>query len=502
MRFGSMISVTQFRRRCLSPLAAMLALLFGASLAQAQTVAFEGITFVNKGLVGVGRLPSDAKDKQGDTLGGIGSGMVADLSSWRRDGESYRGVLYMLPDRGWNTEGTVDYPGRLQVFDIEFRPSTGAAQQAQLRLTYTDSILLHEADGTPTTGLDPTDVRKAANGFPDLPVARGHVSLDNEGVVRAADGSFWISDEYGPYVYHYTPDGKMLSAIRPPEAFIPLRGGMENFASNNPPAGGAAPKPVNPESGRQNNQGFEGLALGPDGKRLYVLLQSALVQDGGAGGSSPKRFNTRMLAYDIADTGQAKLVGEYVVQLPRFKDPKRDKTLVAAQSELFALNDRQFLLIARDSGRGQGLGDPTSLYRSVDMIDLAGATNIAGTAFDANRPVAPDGKLDPSVTAVKYARFIDINDNAQLNRFGLHNGAPDDANDLYEKWESMALLPVFDPAAPDDYFLIIGSDNDFITQHGVMQGKPYADASGKNIDTVLLVYRVTLPGYIAPAKSP
>ena len=84
---------------------------------------------------------------------------------------------------------------------------------------------------------------------------------------------------------------------------------------------------------------------------------------------------------------------------------------------------------------------------------------------------------------------------------GLHNGLPDDANDLYEKWESMAVLPAFDAAAPDDYFLIIGSDNDFMTQHGFMQGKPYADSSGKDIDTVVLVYRVTLPGYVAPRKG-
>jgi hypothetical protein len=38
-------------------------------------------------------------------------------------------------------------------------------------------------------------VRKAANGLPDLPVANGRITLDNEGVVHMADGSFWVSDE-------------------------------------------------------------------------------------------------------------------------------------------------------------------------------------------------------------------------------------------------------------------------------------------------------------------
>ena len=492
---------TRSRQSSLLPLTAAAGLFLAALPVQAQSVTFDGESFVNKGLVAVARLPADAKDKQGDTLGGIGSGMAADLSSWKRDGDSYSGTLYMVPDRGWNTEGTLDFQGRVQVFDVKLAPDYGAEgprQQSGLGLTYKDSILLHEADGTATTGLDPTDVRKAANGFPDLPVANGRITLDNEGIVHPADGGFWVSDEYGPYVYHYGPDGKLLGAIRPPAAFIPMRKGVENFASNNPPAGTPGPKPANPESGRQNNQGFEGLALGPDGKHLYVLLQSALIQDGGAGGSSPTRFNTRLLAYDIANPAAPKLTGEYVVQLPRFKDPKKGKTLVAAQSELLALNDKQFLLIARDSARGFATPEPASVYRSVDLISIAKATNIAGGDFDGAKPVAPKGELDPSVTPAEYARFIDINDNAQLNRFGLHNGEPQDPNDLYEKWESLAVLPVGDPAAPNDYFLMVGSDNDFITQHGSMQGKPYADASGKDVDTVVLVYRVTLPGYVPP----
>jgi hypothetical protein len=183
--------------------------------------------------------------------------------------------------------------------------------------------------------------------------------------------------------------------------------------------------------------------------------------------------------------------------LPRFKDAK-GKELVAAQSELFALDDTHFLVIARDSGHGFGLKDSTSVYRSVDLIDTTGATNIAGTEFDRTNPVAPDGVLDSSVTPVKYAKFIDINDNAQLNRFGLHNGAPNDSNALYEKWESMALLPAMDDSAPNDYFLVVGSDNDFITTKGSMQGKPYSDEIGKDIDTVVLVYRITLPDGMKP----
>jgi hypothetical protein len=73
-------------------------------------------------------------------------------------------------------------------------------------------------------------------GFPDLPVAtiqgdgfggpgKGGkaIPIDAEGIVLNPDGGFWISDEYGPYVYRFDAAGRMVGAIRPPQAIIPMR---------------------------------------------------------------------------------------------------------------------------------------------------------------------------------------------------------------------------------------------------------------------------------------
>ena len=81
--------------------AMLAATLLGGAAAAQQSVVFEGSTFVNQGLVGVARVPSDARDQFGDTLGGFGSAMAMDLNSWKknRDG-SYTGTLFMVPDRG------------------------------------------------------------------------------------------------------------------------------------------------------------------------------------------------------------------------------------------------------------------------------------------------------------------------------------------------------------------------------------------------------------------
>ena len=432
-------------------------------------------------LVGVARVPSDARDSFGETLGGFGSGMALVPGSWHQAAGRFSGILAMLPDRGWNTQGTTDYRARLHYFSLALAPESGApGAETGLKLTYDKSLLLRDASGVVTTGLDPTGIRPAAMGLPDLPQGpNGHVSLDDEAVALPADGTIWIGEEYGPYIYHFDAGGKMIGAIRPPEAVIPLRRGKENFSAGETSKG-------QPQSGRQNNQGFEGVSVAPGGKILFAVTQSALMQDLDANNVKPTRRNARLLEYDIS--GPPRLIHEYVVQLPLYADGKKQS--VAAQSEMLALNNHQLLLLCRDSGGGFTGKRDASVYRVINMIDIAEADDIAGKFDQAGQAIAPGGTLRPGIRPVRMTPFLDMNDNSELGRFGLHNGAPNNTSDLYEKWESMALAPA---GAPGDYFLFVGSDNDFITQHGMMAGKPYADASGANVDSLVLVYRVKLP---------
>jgi hypothetical protein len=50
------------------------------------------------------------------------------------------------------------------------------------------------------------------------PAQQKRIPIDAEGLALANDGGFWVSDEYGPYVYHFDTAGKMIGAIRPPDA--------------------------------------------------------------------------------------------------------------------------------------------------------------------------------------------------------------------------------------------------------------------------------------------
>ncbi len=465
-----------------------------AGFAGAQVASGAGLdarTFVNHGLVGVGRVPHNFKDKFGETFGSF-SALAFAPGSWHREADgSYTGTLLGQPDRGYNASYTTNYTPRLNKLAVRFQPATADdTAQNQVSLTLTDTIKYTDSTGTPLTSLDPTASGSAVRaGFPALPQAfNGRISLDAEGIAVNADGTLWVSDEYGPYLYKFSAEGKMLAAIRPPEAIIPKRNGADSFAANSPGKGQPAPSPIDPATGRQNNQGIEGLGLSPDGHTLFALLQSATRQDGGEGSSSP-RGNTRLLAYDLSGAVPV-LKGEYILPLPTH--PQKNTVRVAAQSDLLVLSNTQMLVLARDSGVGHGT-ELASVYRHVLVYDLGGATNIAGTAFDQpGTPVAPGGVLDASVKPATRTELVDLNNAAQLARFGLHNGPPDNANNLSEKWEGMALVPALDAAAPNDWFLFIGNDNDFLTTQGFQAGETYN--AGVDNDTMVLVYRLTLPG--------
>lgn len=389
-----------------------------------------------------------------------------------------------------NTQGTVNYQNRIHVFAISFTPSTSATATSpsppNLHLTYESSTLLSDPTGNPTTGLeaDPSGGLTIRN-FPLLPAATytgngfgqpgsggKRISIDAEGLVLAKDGSYWVSEEYGPYIYRFSKTGKLLNAIQPPPAFLPHRNGSISFSAASPPIydPDRPLTPEDPESGRSNNQGLEGLTASPDGKTLYALLQSALINDGGP--DNPNRRQSRLLEYDISNPSKPQYKHEYVVTLPLWTDPTAKagkQTKVAGQSELHYLGHGQFFILSRDSGAGRGQDSSTSIYRHIDIFDISSATDIKSAANDATEGsiASSKGVLEPGIKAAEYCPFLDFNVNSELARFGLHNGGAQDAGLLNEKWESIAVVPVDGKKGKDgEWFVFSISDNDFITQDG------------------------------------
>ncbi|QSS62036.1 hypothetical protein I7I51_04213 [Histoplasma capsulatum] len=363
---------------------------------------------------------------------------------------------------------------------------------------------------TPFFSRDPTEPPRQVSMQIEEGTSGRRITMDTEGLALGVGGSFWVSDEYGPYIYQFTRDGKMIQAIQPPEAYLPRRNGSLSFSAASPPIYDPEklPVPEDTESGRNNNQGFEALTLSPDGMELFVMIQSGLNQEGG-----PKKKNrkqARLLQYDISGC-KPRYIHEYVVTLPTYPDRSEEdqekSRIVASQSEIHMLPGGDFLILSRDSGSGHGQKESRSVYRQADIFAITNrTTDIKSEKYDAaTGSIASDkGELKDGIEPAEYCEFIDYNLESELGKFGLHNGGEQDKMLLNEKWESLALVPVDErdcdkkgcshgEGGLQEYFLISFSDNDYITQDGHLNfGKfKYADTSGFNLDTQALVFRIS-----------
>jgi outer membrane autotransporter protein len=475
------------------------------------SVTLNGTTFTNKGIFGAGRLDANTRDFRGETLGSF-SGMAIDLTTWRRNADgSYGSNIITLPDRG-PFDGGIDYRDRVHTESITFNPLAAGsaalpqstASQRQVTITPTGGFTLKDATGVEFTGRDPgaSTITRGGIVYPIATdgTAAGHIALDPEAIAFLPNGNFYVSDEYAAGIYLFDPTGKQIGAIQTVAALLPRNA-----------AGTIDMNSVNPGTvGRRNNQGLEAMTLTPDNKKLVTILQSATVQDTN-GANQQTRNNTRILIYDISGNATpTNPIGHYVLQLPVFNNngsgAAPDRT--AAQSEVRALNDNQFLVLARD-GIGRGVAanastSPTAVFKSILLVDTTGATNLVGTQYETGTtPLATGGTLLPSIAPVQQVELVNLLDPTQLARVGMNLTRLPLTNPttLSEKIEAMALAPVLEEGSPHDFFLFVGNDNDFQATNASFNGTPAAlgalDGTGSN-DSVMLVYRLTLPTYVDP----
>ena len=512
-----------------------------------KTVSFNGASYLNKGLVGVGSFSSSAIDGLGDTLGSFSSFKV-DTSTWRKNADgSYAGSLYTLPDRGYNVAGLIDYAARIQKFDLAFTPdyTTNTVGQTQLTLTFKGTTKITDFNGNATTAVNPTGT--TLSGFTNVPTASvGGITkftVDGEGLAIRADGSFYISDEYGASIYHVSKTGQMQGVITPVQALIPKFSSLTYTGFTTESAAIATGVQT---GGRRDNQGMEAVDITPDGKFLVSMLQSATRQDT-IDNQDFNRSYTRLFVYDITKSGTpTSPVGHYLVELPTFssKGVGAAANKTAAQSEIVALSSTTFMVLTRD-GNGNGAGnagpkatstgvgyaDNPLVFKSIALVSTANATNLAGTIYETGYTptvTGTAGTLAPiaGIVAATTTDFVNLLNVNQLARFGLNMNTvstlgaaslaitpgvavtPQNVNSLSEKWEALSVVPCLDAANPNDYFMLVGNDNDFITSTGTMLGQSYngvvtpTSGSGSS-ETVenknrILVYRVTLPGFVDP----
>jgi glycerophosphoryl diester phosphodiesterase len=119
--------------------------------------------------------------------------------AWRPNSADFQLVFYRFDPR-WNDPAGPRIDGTVVLHDPDRRiPWTIACDPKR---------------GTPLPGF-------SFNAFPSAPAACGidpstriltGFDLDPESFVRAPDGTFWVSEEFGPFLLHVAADGRVLEA--------------------------------------------------------------------------------------------------------------------------------------------------------------------------------------------------------------------------------------------------------------------------------------------------
>jgi hypothetical protein len=396
----------------LKPTAALLATLFSGAACAAPS-------FVN-GLT----IPASTGDLFGTSVNDGRLGMFSDLY-YDRQANQWWG----LSDRGPGG-GTLSYETRVQRFTIDVNPVTGAISNFQVAQT-----IKFRNGGIAYNGLAPT--------------APGNVlgsAFDPEGIaINPRNGNLLISDEYGPSLYEFDRNGSLVRQYNTPANLVPKSGASPAYNAGPPPGTGTL------TAGREGNRGFEGLAISPDGRYAYAMLQNGTVTDGNIVSNALARgMFTRIVKFDTT-TGDA--VGQFAYRLDGAGPAPAQGRGISA---IVALDDHRFMVLERNN---RGIGVPNANVASPDkkvyVIDISGATDISGV--DLNTTTLPGG----AVAVQKVASpLLDLAAASTLAHASLSAMGGRSA----EKWEGLTVGPQLQDGS---FMLLAGTDNDYsVTQNG------------------------------------
>lgn len=435
------------RNRWNSALAVLLlvaASVWVASWPPRLQAAAPGITLVGKGLVsGSGTDKSgltgsicQASDPSNCVSEAIFGGFGSDLTYTGHDN-----VFIAAPDRG-PFDGLTNVP-YLDRFHFLYMTTDVGAAFPNIRTVLLDTRFLKNERAQTLLG--------AAGAF-DPASEQKTLRFDPEGIRVSNHGTFYISDEYGPYLFEFNRQGHLIRRIDVPS----------KFAIANPSAEPNAELLGN-TAGRQANRGMEGLAISPDGKFLFGIMQNALLQDNGLSAGTTNRLglNNRILKIDL-ETGATQ---EYVYVLDAINRGQ-------GVSEILAINDHEFLVLERDNRSNLQSPPQAPTRKTIYKINISGATDVSNIAS------LPAGALPAGVVPASKSLFIDLLDPA----FGL-------APTIAEKIEGLAWGP---DLADGRHVLYVISDNDL---NPGLATQIYSFA----IDPTLLNYEEqVLPGPLYP----
>jgi glycerophosphoryl diester phosphodiesterase len=344
------------------------------------------------------------------------SGMIPGLTA---------GVFTSLPDNGFGAQtNSADFViGLYEVTPAIKKTGDGTTSRGPVtinsRLNFSDPNMLATADYI-TDG--PVYARTNYYGGSaiavDPAIKTGKLltgaDFDVESIARMNDGTFWVGEEFGPYLLHFNNLGELIDT--------PFRHPVLRAPQN----------PQNATLGAANlgaSRGFESMSRNGDGTRLYLTTESSINSETDKRLLDIYEFDTTTEAY----TGN---VFKYA------KDSSQPGNAVNTYltGDMSHVADDRYIFIERDDTQG-----PSSVQKKLYLIDLS--------ETDAN------GVLEKRL----LVDLLNIPDPVDIG--GPLAGVPANTfNFPLQSVESVTLI--------DDFTLLVGLDNNYPGGNGRFPGTP------------------------------
>ena len=290
------------------------------------------------------------------------------------------GAWWALSDNGfggkWNSS---DYRLCIYLFDVRPRTEAGGDSRNALQAVIE---LSDPAKFFPWRLADENSPERLLTGL----------DADPESLVTMPDESFWIGDEFGPWLLHFSIDGELLA----PPVELP-----DNVRSaDHPLAITRADIPRLPHS-----RGLEAMDLAGDNKTLVSILE------GTVGGDAPRTL--RVQRYDTA-AGKW-LPGTLIYEL----DPD-----TISVTDMSLIEGNRFVVIERDDQQGDAArakrvysidldralpGKPLQKKLVIDLLSIGNARGLAVTAPGA--PFRFPYLTTESIQVLDRKHVVIVNDN-------------------------------------------------------------------------------------------
>jgi glycerophosphoryl diester phosphodiesterase len=317
------------------------------------------------------------------------SGVVADKD----------GTYWAMPDNGFGTKAnSADF--LLRVYEV--KPGFETAKGGSGAIAVQGFISLRDPQhrvGFPIVHENTSDRLLTGADF------------DIESIVRQPDGTFWIGEEFGPYLLHVSRSGVLLSAP------VPFVGGK---SPDNPTLGAGETPAIG------SSRGFEAMAGSKDGRYLYPILEGAFTADADQRRRVVYEFDTKKNRYtkktwtyetdtDADFVGDAHLVGRrklVVLERDNFDGPQ------AVIKRVYDVD-----LNRKENGFARK-------RLVVDLLKIANPDRIGTTASPGAYGVGSTFSFafqsTETVVPLSGGRYLFANDNNYPNNSARRPGTPDD----------------------------------------------------------------------------